>query len=126
MEKTKEWNTFLFLLKYGDALEWESRFTLALNAAKNIDYIEKCSNKICSWLNFLQKVQWTHISIYPRSGAWGLWRYHFLNNTQECESVFTLWNTAKDIDYIEKQFKQKLRNIKFPTKNSVEAYLYLP
>ncbi len=42
MEKTKEWNTLLFLLKYYDALEWETRFTLALNAAKNIDSIKKC------------------------------------------------------------------------------------
>ncbi len=34
-------------------------------------------------------------------------------------------NAAKNIDYIEKYFKQKLRKIKFLTKNSVEAYLYL-
>ncbi len=32
----------LILLKYCNALEWEIRFTGALNAAKNIDYIEKC------------------------------------------------------------------------------------
>ncbi len=35
-------------------------------------------------------------------------------------------NAAKIIDYIEKCFKRKLRRIKFPTKNSVDADLYLP
>ncbi len=34
-------------------------------------------------------------------------------------------NTAKNIDYIEKCLKQKLYRIKFATKNSVDAYLYL-
>ncbi len=48
-------------------------------------------------------------------------------NAQEWECIFTLGlNTAKDTDYIEKQFKQKLYRIKFPTENPVEAYLYLP
>ncbi len=28
-------------------------------------------NKNCSELNFVQKTQWTHISIFPRSGARG-------------------------------------------------------
>ncbi len=37
---------------------------------------------------------------------------------QEWESRFTLMrNTAKNIDYIEKCFKQKLCRIKFPAKN---------
>ncbi len=35
-------------------------------------------------------------------------------------------NAVKIIDYIQKCFEQKLRRIKFPAKNSVEAYLYLP
>ncbi len=40
---------------------------------------------------------------------------------------FTLeLNTAKNIDYIEKYFEQKLHKIKFSTKNSVDTYLYLP
>ncbi len=39
----------------------------------------------------------------------------------------TLWlNATKIIDYIEKCFKRKLRQIKFPAKNSVEADFYLP
>ncbi len=35
-------------------------------------------------------------------------------------------NAAKIIDYIKKCWKQKLRKIKFPAKNSAEADLYLP
>ncbi len=65
MEKTRGWNTLQFWLKYYNALEWESRFTLVLNATKNIDYIEK-------------------------------------------------------------YFKQKLFIIKFPTKNFINVYVYLP
>ncbi len=33
--------------------------------------------------------------------------------------------SAKNSDYIEKYFKQKLSKIKFPTKNSLDAYHYL-
>ncbi len=41
--------------------------------------------------------------------------------------MFTLeQNAAKNIDYIEKWFKRKLCKIKFPTKNSLEAYFYPP
>ncbi len=40
----------------------------------------------------------------------------------EWESIFTLeLNAAKSTNYIEQCFKQKLRRIKFPTKNSGEA-----
>ncbi len=38
---------------------------------------------------------------------------------------FTLrLNAAKNTDYIEKCFKQKLFRIKFPTKKSVDTYVY--
>ncbi len=33
-------------------------------------------------------------------------------------------NVGKNTDYIEKWFIQKLGKIKFPTKNSMDAYLY--
>ncbi len=47
-------------------------------------------------------------------------------NGQEWESRLTLaLNTAKNIDHIEKCFDQTLSAIKFPVKNSVDAYLYL-
>ncbi len=43
------------------------------------------------------------------------------------ESTFILeLNAAKNIGDIEKYSNQKLRRIKFPTKNSVDAHLYLP
>ncbi len=35
-------------------------------------------------------------------------------------------NAAKNTDYIEKCFEQKLRRIKVPKKNSVDEYLYVP
>ncbi len=35
-------------------------------------------------------------------------------------------NAAKNIDCMEIYFKQKLHRIKLATKNSVDAYLYLP
>ncbi len=47
-------------------------------------------------------------------------------NALEWGSIFTLGlNVAKRTNYIEESFKQKLCVVKFPTKNSVEAYLYL-
>ncbi len=43
------------------------------------------------------------------------------------ESRFSLGlNAVKSSDYIEKFFNQKLAKIKFLTKNSVDAYFYLP
>ncbi len=38
-----------------EILEWESKFTLGLNAAKNTNYINKVSIKNCSEFNFQQK-----------------------------------------------------------------------
>ncbi len=59
----------------------------------------------------------------------GLWLGSLMyphHNALEWESKFTLGlNTAKNTDYIEKCFKQNLHNIKFPVKNSADAYLYL-
>ncbi len=70
-----------------------------------------------------------HISISPGSGAWDLQRLPFLKyyNVLEWESRFTFGlNAAKNTDYIKISFKQKVFRIKFPTKISVDAYLYLP
>ncbi len=47
----------LSCLKYYNVREWENRFTLQQNAAKNIDYIEKGSNKNCPELISIQKTQ---------------------------------------------------------------------
>ncbi len=47
-------------------------------------------------------------------------------NTLEWESRLTLrLNAAKNIDYTEKWFKRKLREIELSIENLVEAYLYL-
>ncbi len=52
---------------------------------------------------------------------------YFLDNPLEWESMFNLWqNTAKSFNYIKKHFKQKLSKIKFSTKNSMDANIYLP
>ncbi len=43
------------------------------------------------------------------------------------ESMFNLGlNGGKTANYIEKYFKEKLFRIKFPTKNSKDAFIYLP
>ncbi len=36
---------------------------------KNIDYIENGSNENCTKLNFVQKTQWKHVSVYSSSGG---------------------------------------------------------
>ncbi len=50
-------------------MDWKSRFTLGLNAAKGMDSIEKCFHPSCAELNFLKKTQWSHISISPESSV---------------------------------------------------------
>ncbi len=64
----------LSFLRYYNALEWESWVSLGLNALQNDAY------KRCTELNFLQKTQWKHFSIYSRSEGTGskdlvLWFY---------------------------------------------------
>ncbi len=95
------------------------KFTFGLKIAKNTDYIEKCFKQKLSRTKFpLKKPLCRHISIYPSSGARSLQRFAF---------KFTLGlEAAKNTDYIKKYFKQKLRRIKFPKKNSADAYFYLP
>ncbi len=71
---------------------------------------KKCSNKSCWELNFVQKIQWMHMFISIRSGAWGLerltcFKYHIV---LKWESRFTLrLNAAKITDCIKKLFKLK-------------------
>ncbi len=64
----QEWSSgfqrFPFLKCY-DVLEYESRFTIRMDVTKNTDYTKNYSNKNCWELNFLQKTQWTNISISP-------------------------------------------------------------
>ncbi len=68
-------------------------YLLGPNAAKINDCIKSGSNKSCFGINFLQKTQWTHISIFPRGGDGRLQRWKFFKyyNIIEWESTFTLW-----------------------------------
>ncbi len=108
-------------------LEWEGRFTLGLNAAKNTDYIKKYFKQKLFRIKFPTKnLVNACISISPRSGAKGFERLPFLKyyDVMEWESRFTLGlNPGKNADYIKKCFKQKLFRIKHPTKNSLNAWL---
>ncbi len=76
-------------------------------------------------MKFPTKTHWTYISFYSRSGARGSKGLQFLKyyNAWEWEStsrfIFGL-NAAKNIDYIEKCFKQKFHRIEFRTKNNFE------
>ncbi len=47
----------------------QCRFTLKLNTAKNMHYVKSFLNKSCSELNFVQKSQWAHMSVFLSSGA---------------------------------------------------------
>ncbi len=51
-------------LKFYYVQKWEIIFIVGLNAAKNMHYIKKASNKSCSELNFVQKSP-GHICLSP-------------------------------------------------------------
>ncbi len=69
---SQEWNQGLqrspFLIYY-NVPELESRFTLGMNAAKNIDCIKKRFKEQLFRIKLPSKTQWKHISISARSGA---------------------------------------------------------
>ncbi len=66
-----------------NALEWESKFTLGLNAEKIIDYVKKyTSNESCLELNFLQNTRCKHISIYATSGDRGLQKFDIMISSE--------------------------------------------
>ncbi len=74
--ETRRFQKLPFLIYY-NVLELESRFTLRMNAAKNIDTIKKWFKQLFR-IKFPTKTRWTHISISARSGARGLQRLLFL------------------------------------------------
>ncbi len=89
-------------------LNWRVGDHFGQNIAKKRIISKNASHKSCSELNFLQKTQWTHISIFPRSGARGAKHLPFLKyiDVLEWKSRFTLGlNAAKSTDCIEKFFK---------------------
>ncbi len=101
-----------------------------LIAAKSTDYMEKCYKQKLHRIEFSTKnLVDGYLSIcipgeeLENSRDLPFLKYYI---GQEWESRFTLTlNTVKNIDYIEKLFKQKLSIIKFPAKNLVDSYLYL-
>ncbi len=59
------------LLRYYNAQEWESRLTLLLKSAKNINFIEKWMKQKLRRINFPIKIHGENISVYPRSEGRG-------------------------------------------------------
>ncbi len=70
----------LQFLKYYNVLEWESGFTLGMDAANNTNYIKKSLKQKLFSIKFPTKTLWTHISIFPWSVARGLQRLSFLKS----------------------------------------------
>ncbi len=69
------------------------------------------------------------MSISPHSGARWIQRLPCLKyfNVLKRKNRLTLGlNAAKNNDYMKKSLKWKFLRIQFPTKNSVDAYIYLP
>ncbi len=63
--RIKHFGTIKICHFWSNALEWESRFTLGLDAAKGIDYIEKCFEQNLSKIKFPTKNSATPMSISP-------------------------------------------------------------
>ncbi len=86
--------------------------------------LKNASNESCAELNFLRKTS-ASISLSTPGMELVSKDLPFLKyyNALEWGSKFTIGlNTAKNIDYIEKCFKRKLRRIKFPTKNKLKYF----
>ncbi len=97
---------------------------LNLNAAKIIDYIEKCFKRKLHRIKSPAKKFSGSRSLSPPGVEKGAPNVCYI---LELKSRFFLGlKASKIIDCIEKCYKQKLHKIKFPTKNSESAYLYLP
>ncbi len=98
--------------------------TLGLNAAKIIDYIEKCFKRKLHIIRFPAKNSLEADLYLPQEWSYGTPNISFV---PELKSRFFLQlKGSKIIDCIEKCFEQKLYKIKFPTNNSMGPCLYLP
>ncbi len=76
--KKKQFGTINICHFWNNAPDWESRFTLVLDAAKSFDNIEKYFKQKFSKIKFPTKNSATHISISPWSGARGVKHLPFL------------------------------------------------
>ncbi len=117
-------------LKNYNVLEWEKRFTLGPNSAKNTYNIKKCLQQKLFRIKFSTNNSTDAYLYLPKEwskgrGTFAIFKINY--NVLVWESRFTLGlNASKSTDCIEKCFKQKLYKIKFPLKNSVGAYVYFP
>ncbi len=94
------------------------KYTLGLTLGKIQIISKNASNKSFTGLNFLQKFQWTHISIYCRSGARVLQRFTFLRNCDTLTWESTLFGRMlRKIPIISESAPNKCWEIKFPLKN---------
>ncbi len=110
------------------SLKWESRFTLELNTAKSIDYIEKCFVRKLRRIKFPMK-NWVEAYLYlSQEWSWGAAKICQLWNTVTHWNgkISSLWNwkLQKNINYIKKCFEQKLHRYKFPTKKPMQEWRY--
>ncbi len=83
----------LSLVKYYNVLEWESRFTLGLNAAKNTDYFKKFFKKLFRIKYHTENSVKNSLDAYLislKSGARRLQRLPFLN-------IIMYWNRKVDL-----------------------------
>ncbi len=96
------------------------KFTLELNAAKNIDYIDKWFKQKLHRIKFSTKNSMDaclYLLLEWRLGSSkDLCFWNFIMHWNE--KVHFRVERCKNIDYIEKCFKQKLHRIKLSTKNS--------
>ncbi len=115
--------------EYSHTLKWGSRFALGLNAAKISVISKNCSNKSCWEVNFVQKGQFRHISISPRSLVRG-------SKDGYVSNIILHWNGKVDsflgrrpekLPIISNNCSNKsCLRIKFRTKKSVDAHVFLP
>ncbi len=108
--------------------KWWVMVRFSQNATENNDVLKKWFEPNVFWIKYSTKNSGMHVSIYLCSWVRGLHRLSFLEyfNALEYESRFTSGlNTTKNTRDVKKCFKQKLFRIKFSSKNSANAYLYL-
>ncbi len=101
-----------------NTLKWDSQFILVLCTAKSTDYIAKTiqTEVAENWISYKKLSKSISLST-PGMELGGSPDFSFLKryNALDWESKFTLGlNTTKNINYIEKWFKEKLCRIKFP------------
>ncbi len=103
--------------KYYNIWKWEKRLNLGWRLPQILTICKKVSNKSFWDLNYLQKTQWAHMSIFPWSGAMGLQRF-------PCSKYYKVWKWENKNDSdAERCQKYRLFTKKFQI-NVVEPHCY--